>query len=285
MMVALAALVPLILLTALARLGRNIWRARQGLDLAGILLTVVCRYLPADRAQWGAAMRTELACIDNAAQRRGFAFGAIRATVTARLMGRRQRRTSVLVLAAVTICSGLTAAVLISYPGLRSLPHVPLVIAVLAITLGAYTAMLVGTSGVAVVAPPAMIRWCSIFAGGATTATWFVFITAWWDLHGAPLAAAVLLPILAGAITARTTGSIRTAVTMATRTGLIAGIGVFITVTIYALATVPGTNSDVRTAAMGEGLAMSALLLLLVPCLTVVAGTAGAVIGISRRNR
>jgi hypothetical protein len=282
MMVALAALMPLIAVTALVRLGRALWRARHGPDLASVLLAVACRQLPADRAYWGAAMRTELACIDNAAGRRRFAIGAIRATVTARLMGRRKPRPNVtLILAAATACAGLTTVALIRYPGLRALGHVPLVLAILAVTLTGYTALAAATAEVGAFA--ATIHRCSVLVGGATAATWFVFTAAWWHLHGAPLAAAVLLPMLAAAITARTTGSTRAGVTMATWVGLIGGSAVFIAVTIDALATAGSPNVGSRTAGVGEGLAIAVLLLLLIPCFTVVAGTAGAIVG--RRSR
>jgi hypothetical protein len=247
-MVGLAALMPLIVLTVLVRLGRALWRARNGPDLASILLAVACRYLPADRGYWGAAMRTELACIDSAGGRRRFAIGAISATMTARFMGRRKPRPSViLILAAVTACTALTAAMLISYPDLRSDPQVPLVLAILAATLAGYTALASGMPDVGAVA--ATIQRCSIPLGGAIAVTWFVFITARWHLHSTPLAVAVLLPMLAGAITARTTGSIRAGVIMATWAGLIGAIAVFIAVTIDALATATGqdvSNRDTR---------------------------------------
>lgn len=284
MMVALAALVPLIVVTTLVRLGRAFWRARRGPDLAGVLLAVACRHLPADRAHWGAAMRTELACIDSAAGRRRFAIGAIRAIATARLMGRRKPRPGViLILAAATACAGLTAAVLLSYPGLRGDPHVPLVITILAVTLGGYTALAAGIADVGTVATT--IRRWGVLVGGAIAVTWFVFATAWWHLHGAPLAVAVLLPMLAAAITARTTGSTRAGATMATWSGLIGGAAVFIAVTIDTLATATDPSAGNRTAAVGEDFAVSVLLLLLIPCLTVVAGTAGAIVGRASRSR
>jgi hypothetical protein len=283
MMVALAALVPLVVLTALVRLGRALWRARHGPDLASILLAVACRQLPADRAIWGAAMRTELACIEGAAGRRRFAVGAIRATVTARLMGRRRPRPSVvLILAAVTACAGLAAAVLVSYPDLRASAHIAPVLATLAATLIGYPVLAAGIADVGAVA--ATIRWWSIPVGGAVAVTWFVFTTAWWHLHGTPLAVAVVLPMLAGGITAHATGSTRAGITMATWAGLVGGLAVFIAVTIDALATT-GPNTGSRTAEVGEGLAISVLFLILVPCLTVVAGTAGAVVGRGRRKR
>ncbi|HEY2790807.1 MAG TPA: hypothetical protein VGJ28_00535 [Micromonosporaceae bacterium] len=275
---------PLVILAALLRLGRSLWRARHGSDLASILLAVACRQLPADRAQWGAAMRTELACIDGVAGRRRFAIGAIRATVTARLMGRRKPRPNVvLILTAATICIGLAAAVMISYPILRGSPHVPLVLAILAVTLFGYTMLAAAMADVSVVAVTIQ-RW-SIPVGGAIAATWFLFTTAWWHQHGAPLVVAVLLPMLAAAITARTTGSARAGVTMAAWAGLIGGTAVFIAVTIDALATAVGPSATSRAAGVGESLAISVLLLVLIPCLTVVAGTAGASVGRTRRDR
>ena len=110
--------------------------------------------------------------------------------------------------------------------------------------------------------------------------TWFMFAAAWWHLHGAPLAAAVLLPMTAGAITACATGSTRAGVAMATWVGLIGGIAVFLAVTIDALATA-APNVGSRTAGWRR-LAIAVLLRLLVPCLTVVAGAAGATIATVR---
>jgi hypothetical protein len=57
--------------------------------------------------------------------------------------------------------------------------------------------------------------------------TWFVFITAWWDLHGRPLILAVVIPAVAGAIAARSVG-LRAAPTSVTSSGLVAGLAVFI---------------------------------------------------------
>lgn len=279
MIVALVVLVPLIVLAALMRLVRALWHARHGRDFATIVLAVTCRHLPADRADWGDAMCTELACIDNAAERRRFAIGGLAATVTARLMGRRTARPSlILVLAGVTTCTVLTAVVLIGYPSLRGSPHVPLTLAVLAATLAGYTALAAArTADVGTVATT--IRRWSVLVGCAIAVTWFVFTTAWWHLHSAPLGVAVLIPMIAGAIAARATGSTRAGVTMSTLAGLIGGIIVFIAQTIEALATSAGSGDGSRTSEVGEGLAISLLFLLLVPCLTVVAGTIGAVIG------
>jgi hypothetical protein len=153
----------------------------------------------------------------------------------------------------------------------------------LAATLVGYLAVAVATTDVGPFAST-MHRW-SILVGGATAATWFAFTAAWWHLHGAPLAAAALLPMLGSAIAARTTGSTRAGITMATWAGLIGGTAVFIAATIDALATAGDASASSRTAQVGEGLAIAALLLLLVPCATVVAGTAGAILARIHHNR
>jgi hypothetical protein len=261
----------------LVRLVRALWRARDGADFSATVLAVACRLLPADRAYWGEAMRTELACIESTTARRRFATGAIRATMTARLIGRRQARPDVIaILAATTACAALVAATFISVPGLRDLHHVSLMLAVLAAALASYAVLIVATTDAGGGAP-AIRRWTTS-AGFAIAATWIVFATAWWNLHGTPLAVAVLLPMLAAALTTRTTGSTRAGITMATRMGLIGGILVFLAATVITLATAGSPDPGRRAATVGEGLAVSTLLLLLVPCLTAVAGAAGALI-------
>ena len=281
MLVGLAILVPLVVLAMLVRLGRALWRARLGRDLAAILLTVACQQLPAGRSEWGEAMRTELACIDMAADRRRFAIGALRATTTARLMGRSTPRPSlILVLAGVTACIGLAAAVLVGNPDLRGYPHVPLVLAVLATALAGYTTVAAAHT-VDVDATATTIRRWSVPVGAAIAMTWFIFANAWWHLHSAPLGVAVLLPMTAGAISARATGSTRAGVAMATWAGMIGGITVFLAVTIDGLASVAPHVAS-RASWIGEDLAISSMLLVLVPCLTIVAGAAGATIATVR---
>ena len=50
-------------------------------DLAGRYLEVVARFLPASRREWGEAMRAELATLERASDRRGFALGCTRAAL------------------------------------------------------------------------------------------------------------------------------------------------------------------------------------------------------------
>jgi uncharacterized integral membrane protein len=163
----------------------------------------------------------------------------------------------------VTACTGLAAAVLVGNPNLRGYPHVPLVLAILATALTGYTA-LAAAHTVDVDTTATTIRRWSVPVGAAIAMTWFVFANAWWHLHGAPLGVAVLLPMTAGAISARATGTTRAGVNMATWAGMIGGFTVFLAVTIEGLASAAPHVGD-RTSRIGEDLAISSMLLVLIP--------------------
>jgi hypothetical protein len=266
-------------------------RALEG-DAATAVLALACKHLPADRAEWGRAMRTELACVDGRAARWRFALGGVRAALSARLFGRLtgQPGMSVVVIGAL-VCAGLVVAALATYPSLLGERKLPLLLGVLTVVLLGYT--LIASAWVRNNTPAVHgARATGLIAGVVLGVVWLVFAAAWWNLHGWPLVAAVVLPVVAGGYFARSTGGALTAMKALTWPALVAGLVVFVGSAIDAFVTAGGPydtgqldefhHSGYTSLAgywMGEDLAVAAMLLIVVPCLTLAVGSIGAVIG------
>ncbi len=199
---------PLALAYLLVRLARAVRTVRtearaDGADGASTVLAVACRGLPADRIGWGQAMRSELASIDGPAARRRFALGAVFAAFRARIAGPLTGRPSLaLALAGVAACAGLTVAALIAYPALLGSGKLPLFLTVLAVALAGYAALAVARARDARPGARAARRQ-GMLTGVLLGAIWFAFDAAWRNLHGLPLILAAVVPVLAGAIAAR----------------------------------------------------------------------------------
>lgn len=300
MIISLVIALPLIAAYLLVRLARAVATARRepGADGASAVLALACRRLPADRAGWGQAMLAELDSVDGRAARWRFALGAAFAAVGARITGPLTGRPSLtLALAGIAACAGLTVAALITYPALLGSRQLPLFLAVLTVVLAGYAVLAVARARDTSPGASAARRQ-GMLAGLLLGATWFVFDTAWWNLHGRPLVLAVIVPLLAGVAAARRAGGLRAGLTSVTWAGLVAGLAVFIANTVDALATahssgdasrLPGyIHSGITGSAAywtGEGLAISLLFLLLIPSVTIILGSLGAVIGNALRSR
>lgn len=293
---------PLALAYLLVRLARAVRTVRtearaDGADGASTVLAVACRGLPADRIGWGQAMRSELASIDGPAARRRFALGAVFAAFRARIAGPLTGRPSLaLALAGVAACAGLTVAALIAYPALLGSGKLPLFLTVLAVALAGYAALAVARARDARPGARAARRQ-GMLTGVLLGAIWFAFDAAWRNLHGRPLILAAVVPVLAGAIAARSAG-LRAGLAAVTWAGLVGGLAVFIGNAADAFATAGRSGDATRLAGyahsgitgsaaywMGEGLAISLVFLLLIPCVTIILGTLGAVIGDALRPR
>jgi hypothetical protein len=264
-------------------------RAVEG-DAATAVLALACEHLPADRAEWGRAMCTELACIDGRTARWRFALGGVRAALSARLSGRMTGKPDLsIVVAGALVCLGLVVAALATYPALLGEPKLPLLLGALAVVLCGYTLI---ASASARNTTPAVRgpRATGLIAGVVLGVVWLVFAAAWWNLHGWPLVAAIVLPVVAGGYFARSTGAALAAVKALTRTALIAGLVVFVGSAIDAFVTAGGPYdtsqldefhhsgyTSLPAYWMGEDLAVAVMLLIFVPCLTVAVGSIGAV--------
>ncbi|WP_329000048.1 hypothetical protein OHA18_37160 [Kribbella sp. NBC_00709] len=284
------------LLTVAALLGLCvvIWIVRavhRDDDTARSLLTFACNGLPTGRAAWGQAMLAELGCIEGESARWLFALGGVRAAVAARTVGRLRTLPGLAsVLAGVLTCAGLTAAALISHPDLRTSPKIRPFLIVAVVVLTSYAALAVARASDA--HPTARsARRLGLLTGAALAVPWFVFAAGWWNLHGAPLILVIATPLVAGVAATRSTGSTHAGVSTATWAGLVAGIAVFVAVAIDGFATADGpydagqlseyAHSGYSSSSaywMGEDLAESLLLLMIIPCLTISLGIAGAAI-------
>jgi len=241
-------------------------------------------------------MRSELACIDRRSARWRFAVGGLRVAATARLVGRLTGRPSAtLIVCGVLGCAGLAAATLATYPALLAERKLPLLLAVLASALVGYTVLALAQTRV-VGGPLGRVRRASLVGGVFLGLVWLVFAAAWWNLHGWPMIAAIVTPLLPGAYAARTSGGFGAGVRTVISTGLIAGLVVFVGLTIDAFATAHGpydagqVDQFARTGYpsppaywMGEGLAAAVMMLLFIPALTILVGSLGAMAGGVRR--
>jgi hypothetical protein len=237
-------------------------------------------------------MRTELACVDGRAARWRFALGGARAALSARLFGRMTGQPDLsVVVAGALVCAGLVVAALATYPALLGEPKLPLLLGALTVVLVGY--MLIASARARNTTPVVPgSRATGLIAGVVIGAVWLVFAAAWWNLHGWPLVAAVVLPVVAGGYFARSAGSARAAVKALTSTALVAGLVVFVGSAIDAFVTASGPydtgqldefrNSGYTSLPaywMGEDLAAAVMLLIFVPCLTLAVGSIGAAIG------
>jgi hypothetical protein len=137
-------------------------------------------------------------------------------------------------------------------------------------------------------------RWGAV-SGLAIAMSWCVFVVAWWDLHGLPLVIAAVLAVATGAVAARSGRAVRVGAASVTVAGLTAGLVVFILLMLDTLATAGGHDGEAGRHGfhggavywIGEGLATSLALLVIVPVVTVMVGTLGAVAGAfgARRQR
>jgi hypothetical protein len=288
MVAALIVLLPLIAATYLIRLMYAAWTIRNR-EPAALLLALACRHLPPERRDWGNAMLAELPGIHGRRPRWQFTAGAIRAAITARLMSRVNTRPRLsIVTAGVGACIALTLTALFSQPDLRTNPRLPLLLLAIGVVLTGYLAL----GAIHATGNERTVWGAGTLAGVVLAVIWFTYTSAWWNLHGTPLIAAILLPTITAATAARSARSARAGINTVTWTALIAGIIVFVATTTDALITAGGpydtsqiseyTNHGYTNGApywTGEGLANAFLLLLLIPSLTIATGTAGAVIG------
>jgi hypothetical protein len=261
-------------------------------DAATAVLSLACEHLPADRAEWGRAMRTELACIDGRTARWRFALGGVRAALSARLFGRMTGQPGLsIVVVGTLVCAGLVVAALATYPALLGEPKLPLLLGALTVVLLAYT-LIASAWARNTTSAVRDARATGLIAGVVLGVVWLVFAAAWWNLHGWPLVAAVVLPVLAGGYFARSTGGALAGVKALTRTALVAGLVVFVGSAIDAFVTAGGPYdtgqldefhrsgyTSLPTYWMGEELAVAVMLLIVVPCLTLTVGSIGAVVG------
>ncbi|HEV7650410.1 MAG TPA: hypothetical protein VGP26_19865 [Actinophytocola sp.] len=297
MVISVAVVLALLCTYGLVRTVRAVAEARRGSpgDPARALLTLACRRLPADRVDWGRAMIAELDNLDHAAARWRFALGGVRAATLARLTGRGTGHPGVtMLMLGILACAGLVVTALVAYPALRADRKIPLFLAAMVVILAGY-AGLARARARDMSAESAAARRYGLIGGSILAIAWVVAATAWWHLHSAPFVLAVLAPIAAGGFVARFHGR-RAGIASVVWAGLTAGLAVFITLAIDAFATAAGpydasqlaeyAHSDSTTIAaywMGEDLAVSLALLLLIPCLTVVAGALGAAMTPPRR--
>ncbi len=297
MTLGLVGLSAVVILIGLVRIVRAVLHLRtyQG-DGSAALLSWACERLPPERADWGRAMCSELACIDRRSARWRFALGGLRAAATARLAGRLAGRPSATAIICGALgCAALVVATFAIYPALLTERKLPLLLAVLASVLVGYVVLALAQAPVASVGL-GRVRRTSLVSGVILGVLWFVFAAAWWNLHGWPMVAAILIPLLPGASAARTSGGRAAGIRTVTATGLIAGLVVFVAITVDAFATAHGPydagqvdqfthTGYVNPAAywMGEGLATAVMMLLLIPVLTVLVGSLGALAGGLRR--
>jgi hypothetical protein len=267
-------------------------------DTARYLLTLACTGLPADRAAWGQAMRTELTYIEGPAARWRFALGGISAAVTARTVGRlRTQPGLVFVLAGLLTGTGLIVTALVTYPSLRSSPKIRPFLIVTIVVFAVYAALAVAAAS-DTHAAARRARRSGLLTGAVLAPPWFVFAAGWWNLHGTPLILTVGIPVVTAAATTRAAGNPRTGISTTVWAGLTAGIAVFIAFTIAGFATANGPydasqlaeyahSGNPSSAAywMGEDLAASLLLLMIIPCLTIALGSIGTVIATMRPVR
>jgi hypothetical protein len=293
MTLGLDVLLALFLAAGLVWLARTVGRMRAvNGDAAAAVLALACEHLPAERAEWGRAMQSELACVDGRTARWRFALGGVQAAVSARLFGRLtgQPGLSIVVVGAL-VCAGLVVAALASYPALLGEPKLPLLLGVLTVVLLGYA--LIASAWARNTTPAGRgTRATGLIAGAVLGVVWLVFTAAWWNLHGWPLVAAVVLPVVAGGYFARSAGGALAAVKALTRPALVAGLVVFVGSAIDAFVTAGGPYdtgqldefhhsgfTSLPAYWMGEDLATAAMLLIVVPCLTLAVGSIGAALG------
>jgi hypothetical protein len=297
MTLGLVGLSAVVILVGLVWIVRAVLRMRthQG-DGSTALLSWACERLPPERADWGRAMCSELACIDRRSDRWRFALGGLRAAATARLVGRLAGRPSATaIICGAFGCTGLTVATFAIYPEVLAERKLPLLLTVLASVLVGYVVLALAQAPVAG-APSGRVRWTSLVSGVVLGVLWIVFATAWWNLHGWPMIAAIVIALLPGAYAARTSGGRAAGIRTVTATGLIAGLVGFVGLAVDAFATAHGPydasqvdqfthTGYVNPAAywMGEGLATAVMMLLFIPVLTILVGSLGAVAGGLRR--
>lgn len=269
-------------------------------DLPSALLALACRRLSDDRNDWGRALHAELASINGRRARWSFALGGVWTTIGGRLGGRLDRPSLAIFVGSAVVCGGLVITGLAAYPNLLTDPRTPPCLVVITIVLLGYAIAGVAearragrTSGPAI---PGRHWW--VVTGVALGLLWIVFASGWLDLHGWPLILAAVLSALAGAGPARTHRGWRAGFASVTRVALVAGLFTFIVSVLEALATADGPYdaSQLQESAahgytsaaaywMGEGLATSLLLSLMIPLCTVALGTIGAAIGQFGRSR
>ncbi|GAA3635500.1 hypothetical protein [Microlunatus ginsengisoli] len=267
-------------------------------DLPSVLLRLACRRLPADRNEWGRALGAELAAIDSRSDRWSFVLGGVRTMIGGRLAGRLDRPSLAAFLGAVAVCAGLVVASIAAYPSLIMNARTPTFLIVVALVLGCYAVPAVAEARAAAQNRQSSApgrRW-AVLTGLAVGLVWALFASGWLNLHGWPLIAVAALPTATGALSARRPGGLRVGIEVVRPMAVVAGLSAFILSTLQALVTANGPydtgqldeaaghgHASVATYWMGEGLAASLLLLLVVPLCTVLCGTIGAIIGQIRR--
>jgi hypothetical protein len=215
--------------------GRRELRAHEGGSAAGLLALAV-RGLPADRSEWGSAMRAELAGVRGSRARWAFALGCARTAVMLRMRAgllARDRGGSLVravVLAATGAALGLGLYGLERYPALRSGPGAVLSIAAAAaILLGYAAAALSLTRGAA--AAEVTARRSGLAGGALIGVAWLAVVlpgTFPKALVAVPLAAALLVPAGVALAVARATGHAKAGTDAALWSGLAGALLAFV---------------------------------------------------------
>lgn len=276
MIIGIAVVFTVLFVLSLARLTWIVRAARRSgaPDIPAALLAVACHDLPEDRVGWGAAMAAELDSVRGRAARWRFALGGARAATVVRLAGRLAGQP---ILATVwigaAVCEGLAVAAVIRYPGLHAEPKITLFAVVLTVVLAAYILLATARARDSSAAAESARRF-GLATGIVLALVWFVFAAAWWNLHGVPMLVGLVIPVIAGAVSARST----------IWAALVAGLAVFIAMTADAFATA-GRPSALAAHWMGEDLGAALLLLIFIPALTIAFGMVGRLVGMMIRPR
>jgi hypothetical protein len=212
---------------------RAVRRETAGDRAAAVLLAAV-RGLPADRAEWGRAMRAELAGVTGARARWGFSLGCARAALALRARagltapGRGGAAMRSLVLAAILAALALAAYGLVRYPGLRAGAWTSVAVFG-ALMLGYAWLALTLSRGAA--RPTAAARRYGLAGGVLVGAAWLLILapaTISKTLVFVPLAAALLGPACVAVLVRRAGGDVRAARDAALWSGLIGALLAFI---------------------------------------------------------
>jgi hypothetical protein len=272
-------------------------RARDDRDRAAAMLVIAVRGLPAERADWGRAMVSELDEARGPRARWAFSLGCVRAAAAIRarttLGGRHRDGLGVraVVLGAVAAALALAVYGLIRYPLLRADVGARGAVAFLLVMLLGYAACAFGLSRGSI--PAAVVaRRYGMVGGLVVGATWLVAIfppapVKEWVF--VPLAVAVLGPASVAILAARASRDQRAATAAALWCGLVGGLLVFV---VWVTGTyVAGGRPydpqlvrdfrasgahDLTTYAVGDNLGTALAMLLVVPTVALAFGSLAA---------
>lgn len=206
-------------------------------DRAAALLAVAVRRLPPGFEAWGCAMQAELAHIGGRGAKWRFAAGCAwaailirsRTTITRPAPGAAATRG--IVATGIVAALALSAYGLATYPDLRTSANVWPAIAVFLVVLLAYAvAALVLSSSGKTNAHPGLVRRYGVVGGLVVGCAWILILSPTpllKDWVAAPLAVAMLGPVVIGALAGRATRDTRAARSAAFLSGIVGGLAVF----------------------------------------------------------